>query len=76
MREPIVDVDDAARRWVWAAVGGQLTHHNGAMQMFAAADGRGRVVWTADVLPDEMVGPVSGLMEQGLGAVKRTLEAA
>ena len=34
-RELIVDIDDEARRLVWAVVGGRLTHHNASLQVFA-----------------------------------------
>jgi carbon monoxide dehydrogenase subunit G len=73
-RELIVDVDDSARRLVWAVVGGRLTHHNASMQVFADGQGRSRVVWVADLLPNELAGHVSGLIEQGLGVMKQTLE--
>jgi len=73
-RELIVDVDDEARRLVWAVVGSRrLTHHNGSMQVFAEADGRSRVVWIADLLPHEAAPDIAGLMEQGLALMKRTL---
>ena len=74
VRELIVDTDDAARRLVWAAVGGQLTHHNASMQVVAEGTNRSRVVWIADVLPHEAAGYVAGLMDQGLDVAKKTLE--
>jgi carbon monoxide dehydrogenase subunit G len=61
--ELIVDIDDEARRLVWAAVGGRLTHHNASMQVFADGEGRSRVVWVADLLPNELAGYVCGLIE-------------
>ena len=76
VRELIVDVDDTARRLVWAAVGGRLTHHNASMQVFAEGEKRSRVVWIADLLPHELAGYVTGLIEQGLGVAKRTLDRA
>jgi carbon monoxide dehydrogenase subunit G len=75
VRELIVDIDDRARRVVWAAVGGKLTHHNASLQVFADGPARSRVVWTADLLPNELAGYVTGLIEQGLGVMKQTLEA-
>ena len=39
-RELIVDIDDAARRLVWAVVDGRPTHHNASLQVFAEGDGR------------------------------------
>ena len=74
-RELIVDVDDAARRLVWAVVGSpRLTHHNASMQVFADGERRSRVVWVADLLPNEIAGYIGGLIEQGLGTMKKTLE--
>lgn len=72
-RELIVDVDDDARRLVWAVVGGRLTHHNASMQVFDE-DGRSRVVWIADLLPNELASTIAGLIEQGLATMKKTLE--
>jgi carbon monoxide dehydrogenase subunit G len=74
VRELIVDVDDTARRLVWAAVGGRLTHHNASMQVFAEGENGSRVVWIADLLPHELAGYVTGLIEQGLGVMKQTLD--
>lgn len=76
VRELIVDVDDSARRLVWAAVGGRLTHHNASMQVLAEGEGRSRIVWIADLLPHDLAGYVAGLIEQGLGVAKRTLDRA
>jgi hypothetical protein len=44
VREPIVDLDDAARRLAWAAIGGPLTHYNASVQVFAAGEGGSRIV--------------------------------
>ena len=74
LRELIVDVDDEARRLVYAAVGGRATHHNASMQVFADGEGRSRVVWITDVLPNDVVGPIGALVEQGARAMKLTLE--
>jgi len=74
-RELIVDVDDDARKLVWAVVGSpRLTHHNASMQVFADGERRSRVVWIADVLPNEIAGYIAGLIEQGVGTMKKTLE--
>jgi len=74
-RELIVDVDDAARRLVWSVVGSpRLTHHNASLQVFAEGDGRSRIVWTADLLPNEVAGYIQAMIEQGMSVMKRTLE--
>ncbi len=74
VRELIVDVDEGARRLAWAAVGGRLTHHNASLQVFAEGEEHSRVVWIADLLPDELAGYVSALIEEGTVAMKQTLE--
>jgi carbon monoxide dehydrogenase subunit G len=74
-RELIVDVDDAARRLAWAVVGSpRMTHHNASMQVFADGERRSRVVWIADLLPNEIAGHIAAMIEQGLGTMKKTLE--
>ncbi|MBX9589666.1 MAG: SRPBCC family protein [Hyphomonadaceae bacterium] len=74
-RELIVDVDAAARRLAWAVVGTPLTHHNASLQVFAEAPGGSRLVWIADLLPNDLAGTIAGMIEQGLGAMRQTLEA-
>jgi carbon monoxide dehydrogenase subunit G len=75
VRELIVDVDDTARRVVWSAVGGSMTHHNASAQVLA--DGAGcRFVWIADLLPNEVAPAIATMIEQGLGVIKATLERA
>lgn len=76
VREPIVDVDDEQRRMVWAAVGGRLSHYNASLQLFSEGPARTRAVWIADLLPHEMSTAVAGMIEQGLAAMKTTLERA
>ena len=73
-REVIVDLDDAARRLVWSASGGRLSHHNASLQVFDEGEGRSRLVWIADLLPHEMAGPIAGMIDEGMRAMKKTLE--
>ncbi len=75
-RELIVDIDDEARRLVWSVVGGKLTHHNASLQVFADGARGSRVVWIADLLPDELAGYIAGMIEQGMGVMKKTLEGS
>ena len=73
-KELIVDVDDDGKRLVWAVVEGRMRHHNGSIQIFP--DGGGcRLVWIADILPHELAKPVGGMMQLGMDAMKRKLEA-
>jgi len=73
VRELIVDLDDEARRAAWSAVDTPMTHYNASVQIFP--DGAGsRVVWIADLLPDEMKPQVAGMIAEGLQAMKRAME--
>lgn len=73
-RELIVDIDDDARRLVWAVVGGRLTHHNASMQVLAEGAEHSRAVWIADLLPHELAGDIGAMMGEGMGVIKKTLE--
>jgi hypothetical protein len=75
VREPIVDIDDRARRLVWSAVGGMLTHYNASVQVFPEGAGHTKVVWIADLLPNEAATGVAQMMEQGLAVMKKTLDS-
>lgn len=73
-KELIVDIDDAARRLVWSVVEGRMSHHNGSIQIFPEGGGC-RLVWIADILPHELKTPIAAMMQQGMDAMKRKLEA-
>jgi len=72
--ERIVSVDDERLRVAWSATGPRLSHHNASAQVFDEPDGRSRVTWTADLLPHDMAPAIATMIDQGLAAMKRTLE--
>jgi hypothetical protein len=74
LREEILGCDEESRRLAWSIVDGPYTHHNGAAEVLAASDGRARFVWTTDLRPDALAEATSQAMEEGLLAIKRTLE--
>jgi carbon monoxide dehydrogenase subunit G len=74
VREPIVDINDGDRRLAWSATGGRTTHYNAAAQVFAGENGGARVVWIADLLPDEAAPQIRAAMDQGMAVMKRTLD--
>jgi carbon monoxide dehydrogenase subunit G len=74
VRELIIDIDEGAKRFVYGAVGGRMTHHNSSMQVFADTEGS-RLVWITDLLPNDLAGFVAGLVDQGARVIKETLEA-
>lgn len=73
-RELLVSCDDVARRLVYSAVGGRLTHHNAAAQVFDEAGGGCRFVWVTDFLPDEMAPAIDTMMTRGAAVMKEALE--
>jgi hypothetical protein len=76
MREIIVTVDDKTYRHAWSARGEPFIHHNASIQVFAAGAAKCRVVWIADLLPDDLAQTVEEMIVQGLGVMKRTLEGS
>ena len=74
VREIIVTIDDEAMRLVWSAKSERLTHHNGAVQVFPDAGNHAKVVWSADLLPNEMAEPIGLMMDQGVVAMKKALD--
>jgi hypothetical protein len=75
-RELIVDVDPGRRRVAWAVVGGRLSHHNASAQAIGEGDGATRFVWIADFLPDDHAEAIAAMIDHGLAAIKRHLDAA
>ena len=74
-RERIVTVDEAARRIAYAASADGLTHHNASFEVLSEGPRRTRVIWIADLLPDDMAGAIGAMMDEGSRAMKRTLES-
>ena len=74
-RELIVDVDDKTCRHSWSARGEPLTNHNASIQVFSRGDDKCRVVWIADLMPNEVAETVGEMIQRGLDTMKRTLES-
>jgi len=74
VKEIIVDLDDSSRRLCWLAKSDQLTHYNASMQIFADGEDGCRAVWIADLLPNEAAPAIGAMIDQGMGAMKKTLE--
>ena len=75
VRELIVDVDDRTCRHSWSARAPNLVHHNASAQVFSAGPDRSRVVWIADVMPNDVAPAMGEMIQQGLTAMKKTLES-
>jgi len=74
VKEIIVDRDDVARRLCWTAKSERMTHHNASMQIFADGANGTKAVWIADLLPNEAAPAIGAMIDQGMGAMKKTLE--
>ena len=75
VRELIVDVDDETCRHSWSAHGEPLTHHNASIQVFSDGRDKCRVVWIADLLPNEVGEAIGEMIQHGLNTMKQTLES-
>ncbi|MCS7477334.1 SRPBCC family protein [Umezawaea endophytica] len=76
VHELVVTVDDDARRLAYAVVEGsrpELEHHHASFQVFDDGPGTSLVVWTTDVLPDELAPEVRLRVERGSQVMARAL---
>ena len=75
-RERLVTIDDEAMRLVYAVIDGRPTHYNGSVEVVADGDDKCRLIWTIDLLPNELGPMVAGMMDHAAPFMKKTLEAA
>ena len=73
VKERIVTVDDAARRFVYSATGGRATHHNASLQVLPETGSRTRLIWITDFLPVDAAEPIGALVERGAQIMQATL---
>jgi hypothetical protein len=72
--EQFVDCDEARRRLAYAIVGREgLTHYNGSVQVLGDGEGRSRIVWIIDVLPNEIAPYIESQMDLAAAAMQQTL---
>ena len=74
-REPLVDLDDEARRLVYGAIDSPLgaTHYNASVQVFGDGSDGCRIEWIIDFLPHELGPVLGGLMDRAAESMRRTL---
>jgi hypothetical protein len=70
-QELLVTMDDTRKRLVYAVVSPRVKQHSASIQIFADGDSRSRVVWIADVLPDEIAPYIDGQMDLGTLAMQK-----
>jgi hypothetical protein len=77
VREVLVDCDDDIRRLVYAIAPNQrVAHYQGQFVVSEADDGRCRIDWTVDLLPDAIAPLIAAQMDLGVEAMHRTLDRA
>jgi carbon monoxide dehydrogenase subunit G len=75
-RELLVDIDDDARRLVYAEPGGRFVTRSASVQVFPEGENRARLVWINDFLPNEFAGLMTANMDKAAVVMKQTLEAS
>jgi len=70
--ERIVSLDDDVRRLAYSATGGRSEHHHATFEVLPYPSGA-RIVWTTDVVPDEVGPAIRGMVEAGSRAIAETL---
>jgi len=73
-QELLVTMDDARMRLVYAVVSPRVKQHSASIQVFADGDGRSRMVWIADVLPNEIAPYIGGQMDLGAAAMQKNFK--
>jgi hypothetical protein len=72
-RELLVDCDDARRRLVYAVISERVKQHSASVQVLADGDTRSRLIWIADVLPNEIAPYIDDQMDQAALAMQKAL---
>ncbi|RTE89805.1 SRPBCC family protein [Bradyrhizobium sp. LVM 105] len=75
-REVLVDCDDARRRLVYAISNERLKHYSASVQVIADGETRCRLVWTIDMLPNELASYVQGQTRDAVIAIRRAFPPA
>jgi hypothetical protein len=73
-KERILSVDSQNRRMAYTILSDKLKHHSASFQVVAEGKRQTRIVWSADILPNEMEKYLSEMTDQAIEAMKRTLE--
>jgi carbon monoxide dehydrogenase subunit G len=73
-RELLVDIDDKARRLVYAEPTEPFITRNASLQVFAEDENRCRVTWIIDVLPSTFADVMRENMQNALAIMKRSVE--
>jgi Polyketide cyclase / dehydrase and lipid transport len=72
-RELLVDCDEARRRLVYAVISERVKQHSASVQIIPDGDGRTRLVWIVDVLPNDIAPYIDAQMDQAALAMQKAL---
>lgn len=74
-REMLVDCDDIRQRLVYAISNERLKHYNAAVQVIADGETTCRLVWTIDMLPNELAPYVQEQIKAAVIAMHKAFPA-
>jgi len=74
-RELLVDCDDTRRRLVYAVVSERVKQHSASVQVLPDGEARTRLLWTVDLLPNEIAPYIEAQMDQGALAMQKALRS-
>ena len=73
-RELLVDCDDTRQRLVYAVISERVNHYNASVQVISDGETRARLVWTVDLLPNDIAPYIAGQMDQAAPAMRKALD--
>jgi hypothetical protein len=73
VKELFLGCDQDKRRLAYSVQSERLAHHSASFQVLDDGPGRSRLVWIADLLPEEMATYIAGRMDEGLKVAKDVL---
>jgi Polyketide cyclase / dehydrase and lipid transport len=75
-REVLIDCNDARQRLVYAINNERLKHYSAAVQVIADGDRKSRLLWTIDMLPNELAAYVQGQTKEAVIAMQKAFPPA
>ena len=75
-REVLVDCDETRQRLVYAINNERLKHYSAAVQVISDGEAKCRLLWTIDMLPNELAPYVQGQTVEAVHAMHRAFPAA
>lgn len=70
-RETLVTCDDARQRLVYAISNERLKHYSASVQVIADGETKCRLLWTIDMLPNELAAYVEGQTKEAVVAMHK-----